>query len=116
MTEICGLEHLYSDRTCVLPAGHDDFSLEDWRWLPHQASDGYRWERHEETYAEGTADEGVEQWDEPVDERHDGADTFPRVALLDETGVLIQSYPVPVPLAGLKRDDSITMTMHLTIT
>lgn len=61
---ICGLEHFYDSRRCVLPTGHDIRSP----WTPHQAADGFLWHRHGEIYAEGTEDEGVEEWDEPVED------------------------------------------------
>lgn len=103
--DICGLEHLYSDRACVLPADHDS---------PHQAPDGYRWYRREETYAEGTPDEGVDQWDEPVDEHTDGPQSIRRVALLDEAGeVRTHSSSVPA-LPRLTSGDAVGFTLRLT--
>lgn len=59
---VCGVEHLYDDRTCVLPAGHE---ADEKGWPIHQSADGYRWESHDELIDE--TQDVWDRWDEPVD-------------------------------------------------
>lgn len=113
MSEVCGLEHLYSDAKCVLPAGHDDAP----DWLPHQAANGFRWERHEEIYAEGTEHEGTEEWDVPIEDSTSPKDltsTIYRAALFDEVGVPLATSVIPVP-PRLRPGDSFSVTLSLTL-
>lgn len=54
---VCGLQHEYSDRICVLPKGHD--RADDWD--PHRAADGLQWVHHADLV--GHDERGDEVWD-----------------------------------------------------
>lgn len=61
----CGLKNEYSDRKCILPAGHD--AADDWD--PHQADDGARWIHHANlVFHDERGDEVWDIWDEDVEE------------------------------------------------
>jgi hypothetical protein len=93
MAEACGLRSLYDDsRACLLAVGHTE---------PHRASDGYRWQRYEETYAEGTADEGVDEWEEEVSVRQlvpPLPDSRPWIPDTETTGVRVLDSPTRTEL------------------
>lgn len=56
----CGLGHIYDERVCVLPEGHEvaDFDR-------HESADGFKWTHHAELIDEG--EDVWDVWDEPVE-------------------------------------------------
>jgi hypothetical protein len=107
---LCGLEHPYDDRRCILPAGHEYAPA----WTPHQSADGFRWDRLDEYY---TAEDGQvyhDYVDEPVDYEPAEPGTYSQVTLLDEAGILTYEHTFSPPVV-LKADSSVEVTWSITI-